>query len=74
MPGFLAHVGESAVAVVVQQKIGLGLVIQRAGIVVGGVVGAVLRVELHVPADEQIDAAVAIVIQPGGADGPARDS
>ena len=68
-----AHVGESAVAIVVEQEIGFRRVIQGAGIVVGGVVSPVCRVEFHVTADEEVHAAVAIVVQPGRTDRPAGD-
>ena len=56
--------------VVVEKEIRIGLVIQRTGIVVGGIKGAIGGIELHVASDEEIQAAVAIVVQPGGADGP----
>ena len=72
MPDFSTDIREGAVAVVVEQHIGAAGVIERTGIVVGGVIGAVLGIELHVAADEEIHAAVAVVIQPGGADRPAR--
>ncbi len=70
--GLFADICEGAVAVVVEQHVGAAGIIERAGIVVGSIVGAVLRIELHVASDEEIHAAVVIVIQPGGADRPAR--
>ena len=73
MPGLVGHVGEGAVAVVVVETVGVGGVVERAGIVIGGVEVAIFGIELHVAADEQIDAAVAIVVEPGGTDRPAVD-
>src|SRR5262249_3088899 len=69
--GLFAHVRECAFAAVMKQQIGGALVIQRTGIIVGGVVGAVGGVELNVPADEQVHAAVAIVVEPRRVDRPA---
>src|SRR5208282_757777 len=69
--GLVGHVGEGSVAVVVIKAVRLGGVIERAGIVVGGIVLAILGIELDVTPDEQIDAAVTIVVQPSGADRPA---
>ena len=70
--GLLADIGERAVAVVVKQHVGLRLVIERAGIIVRSVIGAVIGIELHVAADEEIHAAIAVVIEPRRADRPAR--
>src|ERR1039458_8026865 len=72
-PRFVRHVRECSVAIVVVEAVRVGGVVERAGIVVGGVEGAVLGIELHVAPDEQVNAAIAIVIQPGGADGPSVD-
>ena len=55
------------------ELVGLAFVVERAGIVVGGVVGAILGIELHVAADKEIDASILVVVEPGGADGPAVD-
>jgi hypothetical protein len=57
----------------VVEAVRLGGIVEGTGIVVGGVEVAILGIELHVAADEQIDAAVAIVVQPGRADRPAVD-
>src|SRR5215469_13586625 len=69
--GLLAHVRKRRVAVVVKELAGLALVVQRAWVVIGGVVIPVLGIELEISANEQIHAAVPVVIQPGGTDGPA---
>jgi hypothetical protein len=50
--GLIGHVGEGSVAIVVIETIGVGGVVERAGIIVGRVVIAVLRIELHIPSDE----------------------
>ena len=71
--GFVGHVREGAVAVVVIETVGVGFVIERAGIVVGWIEIAVLGIELHIAADEQIDATVFVVVEPGGANRPAID-
>src|SRR5208283_4179433 len=69
--GLVGHVGEGSVAVVVIKAVGLGGVVERAGIVVGGIVVAILGIELHVAADEEIGTTVTVVIEPSGADRPA---
>src|ERR1035437_4711659 len=65
------HIRKGSVAVVVIQLVGFALVVQRPRIIVCRVVGAVLGIEFDVAAHEQIDASVLVVVQPGGADGPA---
>ena len=55
------------------QNVGLTFVVERSGIVIPGIEIAILGIELHVPADEQIDASVAVVIEPGRTDRPAID-
>jgi hypothetical protein len=50
--GLIRHVGERSIAIVVVETIGIGSVIKRAGIVIGRVVIAVLRIELHIPSHE----------------------
>ena len=69
--GLFADIGEGAVTVVVVELVGLALVIQRSRIVVRRVVGAVFGIELDVAAHEEIDAAVLVVVEPRGTDGPA---
>src|SRR5208282_1801793 len=66
----IGHIRERAVAIVVIEAVGGGRVIERSGIVIGSVVGAILGIEFHVTADEKIDAAVAIVVQPRRTDRP----
>ena len=67
----VGYIRKCAVTVVVVELVGLSLVIQRSRIVVSSVVGAVFGIELDVPAYEQIDAAVLVVVEPRGTDGPA---
>ncbi len=55
------------------ELVGFAFVIERAGIVISGVEGVVLGIKLDIAADEKIDAAILVVIEPGGADGPAID-
>ncbi len=69
--GLLADIDERSVTGVVIQEVRVARVIERPGVVVGGVVGAVLRVELDVAADKEVDAAVAVVVQPRGVECPA---
>ena len=71
--GFVRHVGEGAVAVVVIETIGIAGIVERPRIVIGCIEGAILGIELHVTTDEQIDAAVAVVIQPSRTDRPSID-
>src|ERR1019366_4150768 len=70
-PGLFADVGKGSVAVVMKQFVGLAFVVQRAGIVIRRIVGAIFRIELHIPSDKQIDATILVVIEPRGTDGPA---
>ena len=64
------NVRKCSIAVVVIQLVGLALVIQRPRIIVRGIIRAILGIELHIAADKQVHAAVLVVVQPGGADGP----
>src|SRR5208337_3821563 len=56
--GLIAHVGKCSVAVIVVETVRLGGVVKWTGIIVGGVVVAILGIELHITADKQIDTAV----------------
>src|SRR5262249_20807973 len=67
----LRNICKGSVAVVVKQKIGIGFVVERAGIVVGRIKSPILRVELHIAPDEQVDTSIAIVVEPGRTDRPA---
>jgi hypothetical protein len=51
--GFVGHVSEGSVAIVVIEAVGVGGIVERARIVVGGVKVAVLGIELHIAADKQ---------------------
>src|ERR1700683_3553363 len=74
--GFFADVGESAVAIVVEQIAGLGSIdiwfavpaFAGEGVAAEFIFGSV---EIHEAADEQIEAAVIVVIKPDGAAAPA---
>ena len=73
--GSVAHVGESAVMIVVIELDLLAFVI--SGMTVGAVAGAplaapdiVLRRPLDVVGDDQIEPAIFVVIEPSGAGGP----
>ncbi len=83
--GLHAYVGEGAVAVVVEEMIAFagqaaGTAAnlfaaegaERVGRIAGTGGGQMLRVVMEVPGDKQIEAAVAIVIAPGGAGVPGR--
>ena len=50
--GLLGHIGEGAVAVVVEQLVRLALIVERAGVVIGGIIVVVVRIELHIAADK----------------------
>src|ERR1035437_9066788 len=65
------HIRKGSVAVVVIQLVGFTFIVQRPRIVVGCIVGAILGIEFDVAAHKQIDASVLVVVQPGGAYGPA---
>ena len=69
--GLFAGIGERSIAVVVIQAVGVRGVVERPGVIVGSVEIAILGIEFYVSSDEQIDAAVAIVVKPRGAYGPA---
>ena len=71
--GLVGHVGERSVAIVVEETVGVGGVVERAGIVVSGVEVAIRGIELHVASDKQVDAAVAIIVEPRGTDRPSVD-
>ena len=68
---FLAHIRERAVAVVVEQHVGLRLVVQRAGIIVRqhNRRGRWDRISRSVP--QTGPGTIAVVIEPRGTDGPA---
>src|ERR1700691_5528439 len=74
--GFFADVGESAVAIVVEQIAGLGSIdiwfavpaFAGEGVAAEFIFGSV---EIHEAADEEIEAAVVVVIKPDGAAAPA---
>ena len=70
-PRLVAHIGKRSVAVVVIELVRLALVVQRPRIIVRRVICAILGIELDVAADKQINAAVLVVIEPSGTDGPA---
>ena len=67
----VGYVRERAVAVVVEELVGLALVIQRSRIIGRRIKCAIGWIELDVTAHEQIDATVLVVIQPGRTDRPA---
>ena len=71
MPDFSRHIGKGSVAVVVKELVGLAFVIQRPRIIVRRIKGAIFGIELHIAADEQIDAAILVVVEPRGTDRPA---
>ena len=74
---FLADVGECAVAVVVEQPAGHGVVDTRDAVLALAVLVRLPQnlffdlAEIHEPADEQVEAAVVVVVEPDGAGGPA---
>ena len=66
-------VGERAVAVVVEEAVGVALVVERAGEGVGGEELALgVGIELQVVAHEEIELAVAVVVDPGRAGAEVR--
>src|SRR5206468_910054 len=48
-------------------------VVQRARVIVGRVECPILRVELNIATDKEVDTSVAIVVEPRGTDRPALD-
>ena len=66
--GFFGNIGKRAVAIVVKQAVGIAFVIERAGECLRGVVRLPgVGIELQIIADEQVQAAIAVVIEKCGA-------
>ena len=53
------------------QPVGVAGIVERSRVIVGRIKIAILGIELHVASYEEIDTAIAVVIEPGGTDGPA---
>ena len=64
-PGPLADIGERAVAVVVEQKVGLAFVVKRPRVIGRRIESAIVGIEFDITADEKIDAAILVVVEPG---------